>query len=501
MNIAELLVKGRIVSSTAPAWRFGTTGATYEEFVTRVAGIATGLARSGLEPGDRIVVDLPNSPYFLEVLWAAFWGGFVAVPVNWHLNANEIEYIVDDCDARAIVAAAETVEQCRTLRSSVMRISAGDAGVGVTIDELALAPADAPADCAPDATAWLFYTSGTTGRPKGAMLSHRNLTAMAWAYYSDVDHVDADAVYLHAAPLSHGSGLYSIPIAGHGATQVISPHRSFDAESYLDLVHAHRVTHATFLSPTMLRRLVSVTEPDDDRIRSLRSIMVGGAPLHSDDLRRAQAVFGGIVHQMYGQGESPMTITAIRGDEMHGRRASSCGRPFTGIAVRVVDSTGEPLPPGQRGEVVVRGDTVMSGYWGNPEATARTLAGGWLHTGDIGHFDSNGYLFLTDRSKDVIITGGTNVYPREVEEVLLQHPAVSEASVIGVPDADWGESICAVVVLEPGAEASGTDLIMHCRSRLASFKKPRRVIFAEELPKNATGKILKRELRARVELA
>jgi long-chain acyl-CoA synthetase len=497
VGLAELLARGQLVGATSDAWRYGDARATYPQFANRVARIASGLSTLSLSPGDRVVLDLPNCPYFLEMLWATVWAGLVAVPVNWHLHPAEVAHIIGDCDARAIVTAAANADHCEELPASVDAIGAGEGATGVAVDELALASPARAADCVPEATAWLFYTSGTTGRPKGAMLSHRNLTAMAWAYYADVDRVDADAVYIHAAPLSHGSGLYSLPIVGHGATQVIYPHLSFDPDAYLDLVQSQSVTHAAFLSPTMLMRLASVTTSSDERIHSLRSIMVGGAPLYSEDLVRAQEAFGGIVNQMYGQGESPMTITAIQGGEMRERRTASCGRPLTGIAVHVVDTSGDILAPEEPGEVVVSGDTVMTGYWGNPEASARAVVNGWLHTGDIGHFDSDGYLFLTDRAKDVIITGGTNVYPREVEEVLLSHPAVSEVAVIGIPDTDWGESICAVVVLKPGLEASAAELVTYCQTQQASFKKPRLVVFTDGLPKNATGKVLKRELRTR----
>jgi acyl-CoA synthetase (AMP-forming)/AMP-acid ligase II len=283
--------------------------------------------------------------------------------------------------------------------------------------------------------------------------------------------------------------MYLLPSMARGATQVIAPGTSFSATEFVALIEEHQVTHAAFLAPTMLKRVVD--EARGRTFPSLRSIVVGGAALYQEDLREAVDVFGPIVIQMYGQGEAPMTITAMPASEALAH-PGSCGRAFHGVEVRIADPSGEPVPEGADGEVLVRGDVVMRGYWDNPEATAATLAGGWLHTGDIGHLDA-GYLYLTDRAKDVIITGGSNVYPREVEEVLLTHPAVREAAVVGIPDPEWGESVRAFVVA--AGDPTPDELISHCRDRLASFKKPREVIFVAELPKNATGKILKRELR------
>ena len=360
-------------------------------------------------------------------------------------------------------------------------------------DVLATEPSPA-VDTAPDEPAWLFYTSGTTGRPKGAILTHRNLATVTDAYHHDLDPVADGSIYLHAALLTHGSGMYLLPSTARGATTVIAPGTSFSPSDFVGLIEDHQVTHAAFLAPTMLRRVVD--EARGRTLPSLRSVVVGGAPLYQEDLRAAVGVLGPIVVQMYGQGEAPMTITVMPASEALDH-PGSCGRAFHGVEVRIADPDGEPVPDGADGEVLVRGDVVMRGYWDNPDATAATLANGWLHTGDIGHLDA-GYLHLTDRAKDVIITGGSNVYPREVEEVLLTHPAVREAAVVGVPDPEWGESVRAFVV--PAGDVTGGDpapgeLIQYCRGRLASFKKPREVILVTELPKNAAGKILKRELR------
>jgi fatty-acyl-CoA synthase len=503
MNIAGLLTEPIARAGDRLALVQGGRTLTYRALGDRVARLAGGLAGLGLRRGDRIVLLMPNRPELVESLWAAFHGGFVAVPVNWHLHPDEVGYIVRHCGAAAVVVSDETAAATRALTDGVrvLRVARADGSVkrsgdtgpddtGLDYEDALAAEPSPPVDTKPQDPAWLFYTSGTTGRPKGATLTHRNLAAMTEAYLRDLDPVADGSVYLHAAPLTHGSGLYLLPSTARGATQVIAPGTSFSAAGFVALLEEHRVTHAAFLAPTMLRRVVD--EARGRNLPRLGSIVIGGAPLYQEDLRTAVAVFGPIVTQMYGQGEAPMTITVMPASEALDHPAS-CGRPFRGVEVRIVDAFGGLVPDGADGEVLVRGDVVMSGYWDNPDASATTLANGWLHTGDIGHLDG-GYLYLTDRAKDVIITGGSNVYPREVEEVLLTHPGVREAAVVGVPDREWGESVRAFVVVAAGDPTPG-ELIEWCRGRLASFKKPREVILVTELPKNAAGKILKRELR------
>jgi fatty-acyl-CoA synthase len=492
VNIAGLLADGIARAGGRPALVQGDRALTYRQLGDRVARLAAGFAALGLRRGDRVVLLMPNRPELVESLWAAFHGGFVAVPVNWHLHPDEVGYIVGHCGAAAVLVSDETAAAARALPGGarVVRVARGDgSGSGLDYEDVLAPQPSPPAATAPDDPAWLFYTSGTTGRPKGATLTHRNLAAMTAAYHRDLDPVADGSVYLHAAPLTHGSGLYLLPSTARGATQVIAPGTSFSAAGFVALLQRHRVTHAAFLAPTMLRRVVD--EARGQALPHLRSVVVGGAPLYQEDLRDAVGVLGPVVIQMYGQGEAPMTITVMPASAALDH-PGSCGRPFHGVEVRIADAAGAALPDGADGEVLVRGDVVMRGYWDNPEATAATLAGGWLHTGDIGHLDA-GYLHLTDRAKDVIITGGSNVYPREVEEVLLTHPLVREAAVVGVPDPEWGESVRAFVVTT--GNPAPADLIQHCRERLASFKKPREVILVTELPKNAAGKILKRELR------
>lgn len=495
MNVSTVLHHGANRAGSGPAWVYCDQQRSYPQLVDRVSRLAGGLRCAGLVPGDRVVLNLPNSPELLEVLCACLWGGFVAVPLNWHLHAEEVADIARDCGASAIVVAAETSVAGEALAPSTRVFHTTGPGVS-RLSSLAEAEPLPMRDVAADNPGWLFYTSGTTGAPKGAVLTHRNLWSMTLNYYADVDAVAPRSVFLHAAPLTHGSGLYLLPALGRGAVNVIAPPATFDPDAYLDLVAAHGVTHLAFLAPTMLNRVVAAAEPDDARLRSVRSCVVGGAPLYAHDALAARRRLGPVITQIYGQGEAPMTISVLAPNEIGGPRTDSCGRPFAGVEVRIVDEGGAGVGPGRTGEVTVRGDVVMSGYWANPPATAAALSHGWLRTGDIGHLDQ-GYLYLTDRAKDVVITGGSNVYPREVEEVLVAHPGVHEVAVVGEPDAEWGESLAAFVVATPGCAVTGGQLVDHCRAHLASFKKPRRVVFVEELPRNATGKILKHELRRR----
>jgi long-chain acyl-CoA synthetase len=504
MNIVRAVQNSAQLHADRVAWRFGDREASYSSLRDRVSRLAAGLHDAGLRRGDRVVLFLPNSPELVEMLLGSLWAGMIAVPVNWHLHADEVAFIVRHCGARAILLSEQTAAAAAPLAGQRDRPLIVDvqAQCGEAYESLLARRTDgaAIAERAADEPAWLFYTSGTTGRPKGATLSHRNLLAMTLNYFADVDAVADAAVFLHAAPLTHGSGLYLLPAITRAATNIIATSTRFDPAEYLSLIEQHRVTHGAFLAPTMLRRLTDREDLNSRDLSSLRSVVVGGAPLYQSDLAAALAGFGPIVTQIYGQGEAPMTVTCMRASELGQHpgalvRLGSCGRSFVGVEIRILAEDGSLARTGEPGEVCVRGDVVMNGYWNDTEATAQTIRDGWLHTGDIGHLDAEGYLSLTDRAKDVIITGGSNVYPREVEEILLTHPGVREVAVIGTPDSEWGESICAYVVRAPNVRVSDEDLIRHCQQHLASFKKPRHVVFTESLPKNATGKVLKRELR------
>jgi long-chain acyl-CoA synthetase len=332
--------------------------------------------------------------------------------------------------------------------------------------------------------------------------------AMTLNYFADVDDIAPVDSILHAAPMSHGSGLYILPHVARGALNAVPESGGFDPDEIFSLLRAQKGLRGLtmFAAPTMVRRLVDADrDADTDNIKT---IVYGGGPMYVEDAKRAIQRFGYKFAQIYGQGETPMTITALskylHRDVSHPRyetRLGSVGIPFTGIRLRIGDEFDRPLPPGQVGEVLVRGDTVMRGYWGNIAASDDTLRNGWLHTGDLGACDEEGFLTLKDRSKDVIISGGSNIYPREVEEVLLRHPGVLESSVIGEPDAEWGEHVLAFVVAKPGAQVGAEELDALCLDSIARFKRPRSYRFVEALPKNSTGKVLKTELRRLLDAA
>jgi long-chain acyl-CoA synthetase len=354
---------------------------------------------------------------------------------------------------------------------------------------------------ADDDVAWLFYTSGTTGRPKGAMLTHRNLFAMTQGYLSDVDDVPAGATILHAAPMSHGSGLYNFPFVLRGELQAIPESGGFQPDEMLHLFRRHRDV-ALFAAPTMVKRLVDHLAAAGGDAGNLRTIVYGGGPMYVADCKAALAALGNRLVQIYGQGETPMTITvlprAAHADTAHSRyheRLASVGVAQSGIALRVADAEDRDVAPGEVGEILVGGDTVMKGYWNDPAATEKALRGGWLHTGDMGTLDADGFLTLKDRSKDLIISGGSNIYPREVEEVLLAQPGVAEAAVVGRPHPEWGEEVVAFVVPAPGAPVTPQQLDAACLASIARFKRPKAWRFVDALPKNNYGKVLKTELR------
>ena len=504
MNVAALLTKAARTYPFGPALTFGDRQDTYRVFRARAGSFAGGLQALGVRTGDRVAILQPNGPALLETLFAAFTLGAVAVPINARLHPREVAVITQDSQPSVLVAGSEFLAGLESVRDEmppVQLIASEAAGGALSYDRvLSMGASDVPdAEVDADAVAWLFYTSGTTGRPKGAMLTHRNLLAMTMNVFADIYPFTAADVVLHAAPLTHGSGLYALPAIAKGAHNIIFSLRSFDPGALFREVAERRVTVIAFLSPTQVTRLVRSPERPRHDLSSLRAIVYGGAPMAGRDVEEAVAAFGPILVQLYGQGEAPMTITAldpaVLNDPAERRRLSSAGTARTDVEVRIVDETDAPLPPGAVGEVVLRGDVVMAGYWRNPEATAETLRNGWLHTGDLGYLDDHGYLFLQDRTRDVIITGGANVYCREVEEVLLRHPAIHDAVVFGIPDDEWGEAVMAVVVLAPGADLGEAATIAFCRDHLAGYKKPKRVEFVAEIPRNAYGKVTRRELR------
>lgn len=513
MNLGRLLSDTAVHHPDHDAVRWAGRRLSYRELDDRTNSLAAALTSLGLSEGDRIGFIMWNRPEILEVLFAAFKLGLCVVPLNARFNSEEIVYHLGDPRAVAVVHGPEfrdDLERALDRTPSVKHVLSLDRarpdGVAATVhdyeDLLETHPAapDPTVDLDPGHVCWLFYTSGTTGRPKGAMLSHANLFFVAMGWVADLMPMKPEDVTLHAAPLTHGAGFHALAAIAKGSTNLIPEKPAFDADATLELMEREGVTN-TWMVPTQVNRLVQSPALADRDLSRVHSILYGGAPFHVEDLKVAVERLGPVLVQVYGQGETPMTATYLRqeehalGDPETEARLASAGYRRTGMEVLLVDEEDNEVPTGELGEIVVRGPAVMSGYWERPEESARTLRGGWLHTGDVGRFDERGYLYVLDRLKDLIITGGSNVYAREVEEVLIQHPDVAAVTVIGVPDRNWGERVVAVVVPTEDADARDIDLIDYCGAHLASYKKPKQVHFVDRLPVSAYGKVLKRELR------
>lgn len=491
MNPGLWLKRAADLTPDAPALFYGADClASYAQFRNQAAAFAAGLRARGIGPGDRVALFLKNSPDYLVAKFGIWWNGSVAVPINAKLHPAEADWITQNAGAVLVLAAADA-----GLGSGIPQLAPGSQDWAQMLAQPG--PAE-PAPLQPADPCWLFYTSGTTGRPKGVVLTAQNLVAATADYLADVDQVSAADAALYAAPMSHGAGFYCLPHVARGARHVVPESGGFEPAEIFSLAKALGRVHM-FAAPTMVKRLTAAAKASGEPGTGLRTVVYGGGPMYLADLQEAQAHFGTIFVQIYGQGECPMTITTLTraeiADQSHPERLGSVGRAFTSLQVKVADAAGQALPPGEIGEILVKGAPVMVGYWQNPKATAEAIRDGWLRTGDMGAMDAAGYLTLHDRSKDVIITGGTNVYPREVEEALLTHPAVVEVSVIGRPDPEWGENIVAFVVAEG---VSIADLEAHLAARIARFKRPKEWHFVPALPKNNYGKILKTELRARL---
>ncbi len=508
-NVATLLARTAQRWPRLPAVAAGTAVLhDYATLAQRAHALAARMQHAGLREGDRVVLVARNGPGYIEALFACWIAGLVAVPVNAKLHRNELDYVLADSGARWVFADDEwaaSMPQAAAVDRVIVLDGHEHAALAAPGPALPIAPVDA------DAPAWLFYTSGTTGRPKGVEITHGNLFAMSQCFLSDVEAIAPGDAILHPAPLSHGSGLYVIAHVARGAVNVVPESGGFDADEIATLVGAFDRA-LFFAAPTMVKRLVAAGAlAREELCARLKCIVYGGGPMYVADCKDAFAQLGPRLAQIYGQGETPMTITAMdrallaaaiaAGDDA---RIASVGCAQSGIDVRVADDRDCPLPAGEIGEVLVRGPTVMRGYWRNPDATARTLANGWLHTGDLGAMSDDGFLTLKDRSKDLIISGGSNIYPREVEEVLLRSPDVAEVAVVGRAHPDWGEEVVACVVARgtqpQGEEAKRLESALDalCLAHIARFKRPKAYVFAESLPKNNTGKVLKTVLRERL---
>jgi long-chain acyl-CoA synthetase len=462
------------------------TRLTFSELNDRVAAVAAALSKNGFETGDRLALLLPNGPEYLELVYACSWLGVIAVPLNTRLSAVEIDQVLADARPRGLVRHSSL--SVPTARLAWERVLDQDPW-----ELLHDSPPDIHYD--PEAILALIYTSGTTGRPKGVMVTHANVL-------SDVNNFNylmrypEGGVYLHAAPIFHIAdfpAMFATP--AFGAYQTTIP--KFSPRIFCEIVERERVSH-TVLVPTMINLLTQFPEVSKYDLRSLEVVAYGGSPIAPEVIEKTRELLPNLkLVQVYGLSETGF-LTGLQDQEHAGERLTSCGRPCSGIDVQVVDESGKQVQAGNRGELVARGASVMRGYWNNAQETALAFRDGLFRTGDLGYQDAAGYFYILDRLKDMIVTGGENVYSAEVEAVMYEHPAVREAAVFGIPDSQWGEIVMACVMLKPAMTLTVDDLITHCRRTLANYKVPRRVEFSEtELPKSGSGKILKRILRER----
>jgi acyl-CoA synthetase (AMP-forming)/AMP-acid ligase II len=473
---------------------------TYRELRERVDRLASSLLGLGLEPGDRLALFLDNGDRAWELILACARAGVVWVPLNYMLKEREVETIVGHAGARALAVSAAHWPTARPVveRLGLEHVIATDwepaGAVGHAYERLVAAgsPLRPTGARDPDAIFCLLYTSGTTGLPKGTMLTHRAILAHAGLALREY-RMGPDSVGLVVLPYFVGATLNCIQIPGlsQGIPLIFS---RFTPSSFFDLVRQHGVTHVQTV-PTVLVRLLESEQVATADLSSVETIGYGSAPMPVDRLEQLLARFGPIFTQIYGLTETCAMATVLRRDEHRGDRLASCGRAAPGVEVDLVDEEGQPVPVGQLGEIVIRGPTLMAGYWDAPEATARAIRLGWFYSGDVAHQDADGFIYISDRKSDMIITGGINVYPKEVEEVIYRHPGVLECAVVGLPDPEWGEAVTAVVAPKPGRRVDPDEVVELCRRALAGYKKPRRVVFVDEIPRNPSGKVLKRVLR------
>jgi len=509
VDLQQILERGVQLYPNRTAVVCGTTRLTYRAFADRVHRLCNALQALGIRKGDRLAVLMFNCHRYLELYYATADIGALIVPLNIRLSSGEVTYILKDSGSNTVFAGPEFVPLLTEIRPELSAmehyIFTGDTSPaeGWHAYEPLLEsarPDFQPTPVTPQDLAGLFYTSGTTGYPKGVMLSHANLVSNA--YHILVSRLwQEEEVYLHACPMFHlADGPTGHAITWLGGTHVVIP--GFKPELALEVMERERVT-ATLLIPTMVNFLVNHPDVGKRDLRALRNIAYGGSAMPVELARRAMQTLSCTFCQAYGLTETAPLLTLLppeqhvaEGPPEQTQRLLSCGRAVMGVRVRVVNEQGQDVQPGEVGEIIAKGPNIMCGYWNKPQETAEALRDGWLYTGDLATVDAEGYIYIVDRKKDMIITGGENVFSTEVENVLYTHPAVLEAAAVGMPDERWGEAIKAIVVLRPGSTATEEEIIEHCRARIAHFKIPRSVDFHEgALPKSGSGKILKRELR------
>ncbi|GAA1827095.1 long-chain fatty acid--CoA ligase [Pseudonocardia ailaonensis] len=489
MNLATTLVAPARALPAQPAITLDDHVLDYASLHAAAAAVAGDLRERGVEPGDRVGLVLPNVPAYPVLFYGALLAGAVVVPMNPLLKAREVEYYIRDSGMTLIYGGDGS--------GDVVPAAAAAAGIsGIVVPatgpaELRGTPVTEPVERAADDTAVILYTSGTTGQPKGAELTHHNLASNAATTAETLLRIGPDDVIMGCLPLFHVFGLTCGLNAAvrYGATLTLIPR--FDPAKALEVVARDRVTVFEGV-PTMYAAMLHSPEAESADMSSLRSCITGGSAMPVEILRAFEKRFGCEVFEGYGLSETSPVVSFNQPG--HERKPGTIGFPARGCEMRIVDDEGRDVEDGEPGEIAVRGENVMKGYWNRPEATAEAIPDGWLRTGDIATRDSDGYYTIVDRKKDIIIRGGYNVYPREVEEALYEHPAVAEAAVIGIEHPELGEEIGAAVALRPGAEADPDQLRDFVKERLAAYKYPRRVWLVDALPKGPTGKILRREV-------
>jgi long-chain acyl-CoA synthetase len=500
-SIADVLPRATAYYPDRMAIRDGATRLTYRELARRVASLTAGLAGLGLERGDRVAILDVNSFRYLEAYYAAAHGGFALVPMNARLSAPEIEYILNDAGAKVLLVAQPFLPLLEATRSNLTSIEAvvaygpGPYPEGCHDYEQVIERSGAAdrAPVAPDDICQIYYTSGTTGRPKGVCLTYANMTASMFDSALGLN-LTYDDIWMHAAPMFHlvdAWSIWAMPLLG--GAQVPLP---FEPELFLKAV-AQTGTTAVALPPTLINMIINHPKIRDFDLSKLRMIMFGGSPAPQGLLQKAASILPTNYVHAYGITETSGIVTLLR-PEWITSKPGAVGHPVTHIRAAVMDDQGNMLPSNTVGEVVIGGQRVMPGYWNKPDASLEALRNGWYHTGDMGYFDNENNFYIVDRKKDMIITGGENVYSVEVESVISTHPAVFEVAVIGVPDERWGEAVKGIVVLRPNAPATEDELITFCRDKIAGYKIPKSIEFSTDaLPKTGPGKLAKRQLRDR----
>ncbi|WP_354685695.1 AMP-binding protein [Cupriavidus necator] len=485
---------------------------TYKEIGELSCRVGNALLRQGIDREAKGAVLASNDPTAWACVLGLWRAGLVWVPVNPVNPPEEIKRLLDGFDCEVLFCHEQYLPLVKSLRSHLKKLhtlislgedpDAASAAGGITLAALLDGASSAVPDyiAEPDSLAGVMPTGGTTGAPKGAMNTHRSLSVSALHQMFAAPYAsDEPIVNLVAAPMTHAAGTLTLPCTARAGTIVVM--NRMDLSQLVDLIEKHRVTEL-YLPPTVIYRLLEMPGIEKRDFSSLKYFIYGAAPMSTEKLRRAIEVFGPVMFQGYGQAEAPSAIAFMRPEE-HFRdgkiaedaRLSAAGRPAPLVRVEILDGNGKILPTGEVGEICVRGDLLMAGYYKAPDKTAETIVDGWLHTGDVGYLDAEGFLHITDRKKDMIITGGFNVYPSEVEQVVWTHPAVQDCAVIGIPHADWGEAVTAVIELNRGAHATEEEILAYCRPKLGGIKTPKKVVFVDALPRSANGKVLKKDVR------